>query len=71
MSIEDATVLSAAAQKVMRDRLSVRQTEELVNHLVWLGPVSEKENRERHKQVEDPEREGGADGPGSNGWAAG
>jgi ParB family chromosome partitioning protein len=54
MSLEDATVLSAAAQKVVRDGMSVRQTEELVNHLVWLGPVSEKENRERHKRVEDP-----------------
>ena len=54
MSLEDATVLSAAAQKVVREGLSVRQTEELVNHLVWLGPVSEKENRERHKQAEDP-----------------
>jgi ParB family chromosome partitioning protein len=54
MSLEDATVLSAAAQKVVRDGLSVRQTEELVNHLVWLGPVSEKENKERHKKAEDP-----------------
>ncbi len=54
MSIEDNTVLSAAAQKVMREQMSVRQTEELVNHLVWLGPVSEKEERERHKQAEDP-----------------
>jgi ParB family chromosome partitioning protein len=54
MSLEDATVLSAAAQKVVRDGLSVRQTEELVNHLVWLGPVSEKENKERQKKAEDP-----------------
>lgn len=54
MSLEDATVLSAAAQKVVRDGLSVRQTEELVSHLVWLGPVSEKENKERQKKAEDP-----------------
>jgi len=54
MSLEDATVLSAAAQKVVRDGLSVRQTEELVSHLVWLGPVSEKENKDRHKKAEDP-----------------
>ena len=56
MSIEDDTVLSAAAHKVVREGMSVRQTEELVNHLVWLGPVSEKEFRERQKkaQVEDP-----------------
>ena len=54
MSLEDATVLSAAAQKVVRDGLSVRQTEELVSHLVWLGPVSEKESKERQKKPEDP-----------------
>lgn len=54
MSLEDATVLSAAAQKVVRDGLSVRQTEELVSHLVWLGPVSEKESKERQKKAEDP-----------------
>ena len=54
MSLEDATVLSAAAQKVVRDGLSVRQTEELVSHLVWLGPVGEKENKERQQKAEDP-----------------
>jgi ParB family chromosome partitioning protein len=36
MAIEDADVLVTAAQKVMRDNLSVRQTEELVNHLIWI-----------------------------------
>jgi ParB family transcriptional regulator, chromosome partitioning protein len=54
MSLEDATVLSAAAQKVVREGMSVRQTEELVSHLIWLGPVSEKENRERNRKAEDP-----------------
>lgn len=54
MAIDDDTVLSAAAQRVIREGLSVRQTEELVNQLVWLGPGSEKENRERPKKVEDP-----------------
>ncbi len=54
MSLEDATVLSAAAQKVVRDGLSVRQTEELVSHLVWLGPVGDKESKERQKKAEDP-----------------
>ena len=54
MSLEDATVLSAAAQKVVRDGLSVRQTEELVSHLVWLGPVGDKESKERQQKAEDP-----------------
>ncbi len=54
MSLEDATVLSAAAQKVVRDGLSVRQTEELVSHLVWLGPAGDKESKERQKKAEDP-----------------
>jgi ParB family chromosome partitioning protein len=54
MAIDDDTVLSAAAQRVIREGLSVRQTEELVNQLVWLGPASEKEDRERQRKVEDP-----------------
>ncbi len=42
LSIEDETVLTAAAQRIMRDGLSVKQTQELVNHLVWLGPNEDK-----------------------------
>jgi ParB family chromosome partitioning protein len=54
MSIEDETVMTAAAQKVIRENMSVRQTEQLVNHLVYLGPVSEKDWKERQKPPEDP-----------------
>ena len=54
MSIDDPTVMTAAAQKVIREHMSVRQTELLVNHLVYLGPASEKEWKESKKQAEDP-----------------
>lgn len=53
MSLEDATVLTAAAQKVMREGLSVRQTQELVNHLLWLGPKGG-EKPEKKAPIEDP-----------------
>jgi ParB family chromosome partitioning protein len=51
MAIEDPGVLVSAAQKVMRDNLSVRQTEELVNHLVWIGSG---EQPKKFPKVEDP-----------------
>jgi ParB family transcriptional regulator, chromosome partitioning protein len=54
MAIEDETVLLAAAQRAIREGMSVRQTEELVNQLVWLGPAGEKEKRERQQKAEDP-----------------
>ena len=54
MSIDDPTVMTAAAQKVIRENMSVRQTEMLVNHLAYLGPVSEGDWKERQKQPEDP-----------------
>jgi ParB family transcriptional regulator, chromosome partitioning protein len=53
MSLEDPTVLTAAAQKVMREALSVRQTQELVNRLLWLGP-KEGEKPEKKAPIEDP-----------------
>ncbi len=53
MSLEDATVINAAAQKVIRESLSVRQTEELVNHLIWLGPGKDKK-AEKKAPPEDP-----------------
>ena len=37
LGIEDPDVQVTAAQKVMRDSLSVRQTELLVNHLIWIN----------------------------------
>jgi ParB family chromosome partitioning protein len=53
MSIEDDTVMVAAAQRVMRESLSVRQTELLVNKLVYLGPVSEKEYEDRKRRLKE------------------
>ena len=53
MAIDDPTVLSAAAQKVLREELSVRQTLELVNHLIYLGPKAN-QKPERKAPVEDP-----------------
>jgi ParB family chromosome partitioning protein len=53
LSLEDPTVLTAAAQKVMREALSVRQTQELVNRLLWLGPT-EGEKPEKKESIEDP-----------------
>jgi ParB family chromosome partitioning protein len=53
MSIDDATVLSAAAQKIVREGLSVRQTLELVNHLIYMGPKAG-QKLERKAPVEDP-----------------
>ncbi len=53
MSIDDPTVMTAAAQRVVREGMSVRQTELLVNHLVYLGPVSEKEWQERQRKLKE------------------
>ncbi len=53
MEIPDATVMTAAAQKIMREGLSVRQTEELVNHLIWLQGNPEPK-REKKAPAEDP-----------------
>ena len=52
MSIEDPTVMTAAAQRVMRDGLSVKQTQELVNRMVWLTPSEDKPKKK--VVVEDP-----------------
>ena len=53
MAIDDATVLSAAAQKIVREGLSVRQTLELVNHLIYMGNKAG-QKPERKGPVEDP-----------------
>ena len=53
LELEDDTVIAAAAQKILREGLSVRQTQELVNKLVWLGPNKEKK-KEKKAPVEDP-----------------
>jgi predicted transcriptional regulator len=45
----EVTLFSTTAKPALR-----AWRHELVNHLVWLGPVSEKENRERQKKAEDP-----------------
>ncbi len=39
MSLEDPHILLTAAEKVMKEGLSVRATQELVNHLIYLGPM--------------------------------
>ncbi len=52
MSIEDPTVMAAAAQRVIRDGLNVRQTQELVNRLVWMGSVDDKPQKKA--AIEDP-----------------
>ena len=49
MAIDDADVMVTAAQKVMRESLSVRQTELLVNHLIWLA------SGEKSKKTPPPE----------------
>jgi ParB family chromosome partitioning protein len=49
LGIEDPDVQVTAAQKVMRESLSVRQTELLVNHLIWLA------SGEKPKKAPPPE----------------
>jgi ParB family chromosome partitioning protein len=51
MAIEDLEILVSAAQKVMRDNLSVRATEQLVNHLIWIGSG---EQPKKFPKAEDP-----------------
>jgi len=53
MSLEDPLVLSAAAQKMMKEHMSVRQAELLVNHLVYMGPMAGKK-QEKPPRPEDP-----------------
>jgi ParB family transcriptional regulator, chromosome partitioning protein len=52
LSLEDPTVITAAAQRIIRQGLSVKQTQELVNHLVWLGPNEDKPKK--RVVIEDP-----------------
>jgi ParB family chromosome partitioning protein len=53
MSLEDPVVLSAAAQKMVKEHMSVRQAELLVNELVYLGPMAGKK-QQKPPRPEDP-----------------
>jgi ParB family chromosome partitioning protein len=53
MSIEDPEILVMAARKVIKESLSVRATELLVNHLIYLGPMVGKK-QEKPARVVDP-----------------
>ncbi len=53
MSLEDAGLQTATAQKILKDNLSVRQTELLVNHLIYMGPLAGKK-QEKPRPPEDP-----------------
>jgi ParB family transcriptional regulator, chromosome partitioning protein len=53
LSLEDPGIQAAAAQKILKDHLSVRQTEELVSKLLYLGPMADKK-QEKPRPAEDP-----------------
>ncbi len=53
MSLEDAEQISKAAQRIILEDLSVRATEQLVNHLIYMGPALEKKD-EKPKIAVDP-----------------